>query len=68
MTEILISLYEKGIDVEITLQQTDYVITLHDRYSDRILSRGIGNTESEALAEAISRALLVPKFEGLSRL
>jgi hypothetical protein len=68
MNNLLISLYEKGIDTEITLHQTDYMVTLYDRYNAHFLSKGIGDTEDEALAEAISRALLAPTFNGLSRL
>ena len=68
MNDLLIDLYEKGIDTEITLHQTDYVVSLYDRYNAQLLSKGIGNTENEALAEALSRALLMPVFNGLSRL
>lgn len=66
MNKLLMNLYEKGIEVDMTLQDDDFVIKLYNKYTSNFIAKGKGHTEHEAMAEALSKALLVSTFEGLS--
>ena len=67
MEKLQLSLYKKGIDTEITLQDLKIVVRLLDRQG-RILAKGTGDTEEEAMANIVSNLLVPMEFEGLSRL
>lgn len=66
MNKLLINLYEKGIKVDMSLQDDNFVVKLYNKYTSHFIVKGEGNTEHEAMADAISKALLLPAFEGLS--
>lgn len=72
---LLMFLYERGIDTEITTQQTDFVVQLTKHSNNNIIGIAKASTVEEALATVISKLVddsialkNVNQFEGLSRL